>query len=181
MKLLAIIFLFLGLQAQATWVVGSNGVTCSAQGQSVLKGGTSPWPWGREMVFPWNDIDGVWQATASGCSSLFTFKVVSDYGGSRYISISQYDPKQCREIARGVGTETGKVVHAVLTGTNGSFELTIHAFRQDSLKPLNVRSALESPTDSVVVMRMRKVGTGLTQRANFQMERLKRTPVMLCE
>lgn len=181
MKFLATVFIFLGLQAQAAWVAGNNGVSCAPANQGVIKGGTSPWPWGREMVFPWNDIDGVWQASTGGCSSLFTFKVVNEAGGVRYVSISQYDPKQCKEIARGMGTETGKVVHAVLTGANGSFEMTIHAFRPASLKPMNLKSALESPMDSVVVMRMRKLGTGATQKANFQMERLKRTPVMLCE
>lgn len=192
MRFLAIVLIFVGLHANAAWIAGTNGVVCSASNESVIKGGISPWPWGREMVFPWSDIDGVWQASTGGCSSLFTFKVVNQVGtNTRLVSISQYDPKQCREIARGVGTETNKVVHAVLTGLNGSFELTIHAFKQENLKsnfPMQRptysngrRMQVPSPQDSVIVMRMRKMGPGSTIKANFQMERLKRTPVMLCE
>ncbi len=181
MKLLAVIFILIGLQAQAVWVVGNNGVTCSPSSQTVIKGGSNPWPWGREMVFPWNDIDGVWQASTGGCSSLFTFKVINEAGGVRSIVISQYDPKQCKEISSGKGIQVGKIVHGALTGANGSFEFTIHSFRQDTLKAMNFRTVTESSLDSVVVMRMRKMGTGATQMADFKMERLKKTPVMLCE
>ncbi len=181
MRILGFLIVAFALQAQASWVPMGDGLVCSKD-QVVIRGGSNPWPWGRETNFPWNGIQGVWQTSGSGCSSLFTFKVGSEIEkGARYVSISQYDPKACQETARGVGYENNRVVKAVLTGRTGTFELTIHAFRVRDLKPMGVLAAFDGSQDAVVVVRMRNMSSSARPKVTFQMERLKKNPVMLCQ
>jgi hypothetical protein len=171
----------LGLQAQGAWTPSGNGLVCSHE-QVVIRGGSNPWPWGREATFPWGGIQGVWQTSGTGCASLFTFKVGGEIErGAKYIHISQYDPKLCQETARGVGYENNRVVRAVLTGKNGTFELTIHAFRPQDLKPMSLQGVFDGSQDAVVVVRMRNMGSNTSQKVSFQMERLKKNPIMLCQ
>ena len=182
MKFLILALILVGFRAQAAWAYQDAGLVCLPPSQSVIKGGINPWPFGREMSFPWGGIQGVWQASNSGCSSLFLFKVGNEIDdGSRYMTIIQYDPKECREIARGVGYESNRVVRAVLAGDNGSFEMTIHAFRTADVKTRYGTFGDLTPQESVVVMRMRDLSSNSSQKADFKMERLKKNTVMLCQ
>lgn len=192
MKFLIATIFVLATSAQASWKqLETGGVTCNSSNPgTVIKGGVNPWPWGMEVMFPWTGIAGVWQMPTMGCSTLFVFKVAKDLSNNeRYITITQYDPVQCRQISSGVGYEQDRVVRAVMTGSNGSFELTIHAFRAQDLQarssmvePLGANFA--EPGAPIVVMRTRPiggVGGGGAQRANFKLQRLQKSPAMLCQ
>lgn len=179
MRFLVAAVLLLSMQAKASWIVDEGTVVCDEKSRSGkigggLKGGSNPWPWGQETSFPWLGIEGVWQVSNSSCSNLFMFKVGGVMGtGERYIRITQYDPVQCKVLATGVGYEGSRVVKAVLTGQRGSFEMTIHAFKDSDLK-----TSVGGGT--VVVMRLRPIGSA-TVPNGYQLDRLQKSVRMVCE
>jgi hypothetical protein len=142
------------------------------------------WPWGLETSFPWTGIQGVWQVTGSDCSTLYVFRIVQESGSEKTLNISHYDPVSCQVISIGKGTEYNNVVRAVLAGRQGSYEMTIHAFRSADLSKGRMKSysgTLGNGMPPVMVMRVFPLGSRPSDKATFRIERIEKNPNMLCE
>jgi hypothetical protein len=95
-------------------------------------GGPQPWPWGYELDFPWNKVNGAY--TVDNCES--TFFVVNSHiyharkghPARRVVSLKQYDAKTCKLVAQGEGIEYHHVVSVVMKGEQ-SFVVGLHAFQ----------------------------------------------------
>lgn len=115
--------------------VASAQYQCSAQ--PLGRGGSDPWPFGKELDFPWHGIQGTWMAEVNGCQSYFSIKTVklNSKTEERHLSIQEFDPYTCEVISRGVGFERGKVVRARMSGlTTGTYDVRIHVFNRADLK-----------------------------------------------
>ncbi|HEY8269560.1 MAG TPA: hypothetical protein VIG33_01620, partial [Pseudobdellovibrionaceae bacterium] len=95
---------------------------------------THPWPWGFEVKFPWNEVQGIWRAEDNGKAVYFSFRRVEE----KRVKIKQIDFATCSVIGTGQGLERDKTLVAQII-TNRSVEpynLTIYAFNEeDSHKP----------------------------------------------
>jgi len=65
-----------------------------------------PYPWGNELQFPWNMIQGSWMVKGN-YHAYVTFQVVGTNGSSseRQLLIRQYSSSNCELVAVGVGVE----------------------------------------------------------------------------
>jgi hypothetical protein len=125
--------------------------SCNAIGKSeLLRGGGDVWPWGEEMPFPWKGIQGVWMAEIDGCSSYFTFTTLKMDSGINQLRVKQFDMETCKLISRGVGYEQDRYVKAVLTGRRGTFDITVHVFRNTPSKSSPRQDYFESKTATVL-------------------------------
>jgi hypothetical protein len=146
-------------------------------------GGPIIWPWGQEITFPWAGIQGIWQVSGSNCASLFMFKMIQQNGTEKVLDITEYDPSLCTVLARGKGVESNRVVRAVLAGANGSFEMTIHAFKQAGLVTSSYRYRDDDAigAGTVVAMKVFPLGGRPTKKSAYKIDRLEKNPSMLCE
>jgi hypothetical protein len=156
------------------------------QGTAFPTGGPIIWPWGREVTIPWSGIQGVWQFSGTDCSKVFLFKIIKQTTTERVLEIIQYNPVSCTVIARGPGYESNRVIRAVLTGLQGPFELTIHAFKfNDVSSPYSRRSPYNrQPTQEpgpVMVMRVFPINGKPSPQTTFKIDRLETNPTMLCQ
>lgn len=179
--------LIISLGASATyWIPDTNGgLVCGRAGNTIEpSGGPIIWPWGQEITFPWSGIQGIWQVNGSNCASLFMFKMIQQNGTEKVLDITEYDPTLCSVLARGKGVESNRVVRAVLAGSNGSFEMTIHAFKQSGLINQGIyrsRSSDDIGPGTVVAMKIFPLGGKPTKRSTYKIDRLEKNPSMLCE
>jgi len=161
-----------------------GGLVCgNNRSNEVPTGGPIIWPWGQEIIFPWSGIQGIWQVSGSNCSTLFMFRLIQQTATERVLDITEYDPSLCAVVARGKGIESNRVVRAVLAGANGSFEMTIHAFKQSGViaqSSLRLKSD-DISTGTVVAMKIYPLGGKPTKRATYKIDRLEKNPAMLCE
>jgi hypothetical protein len=85
----------------------------------------NPWPWAKQLPFPWDNIEGTWTES----SSLFTYSIekVENSWGDRHVIVKQIDPNTGIIIAQGVGNENseGIVVAAMSGGEENQYLLTI--------------------------------------------------------
>lgn len=178
--LFAAILMMAGFSANAA----VNNLSCRPTEGYSPEGGVVVWPWGQEILFPWNGIQGVWQVSEVSCSKLYIFKVIRQSAtGEKIMSVTEYDPTVCKVSATGKGVESRKgVVRAIMTNRMGSFELTIHAFSQNDVK-LRLRSGFRagSSTGPVFVMRMYQIGNRPSAKYTYRIEQIDRNPSMVCE
>lgn len=146
---------------------------------SVITGGDSnPWPWGKEVRFPWLSLQGVWVPGDGSCNSLFLFKAQTNQGQNRIIHIMQYDPSTCEKLAWGAGLEADKVLYASMVTKEGkSFDLTVRAFDEATIPSALASSPL---AENVVVMSMYPKGDW-ERRMSYQMQKVTDVPVVLCD
>ena len=97
-------------------------------------GGMLPWPWGSELVFPWRDIEGVWQAKTEGpgVPTYFSFRVIREFCGERVIIVKQLAADKKKVLAVGIGTETNRVVKGEIYASEEKLEITVRAYKGDS-------------------------------------------------
>lgn len=111
---------------------------------------THPWPWGFEVKFPWDEVQGIWRAENDGKVLYFSFRRVQE----KRVKIKQLDFETCTVIGSGQGLERDKTLVAQIV-TNRSVEpynLTIYAFNEeDSPKPPILH---QIGKDHVIVVRM---------------------------
>lgn len=102
-------------------------------------GGVNPWPWkfeqpwGHELPFPWDDIQGIWSGTIDGENIVFSFEK-TDFGrGDHRIRVKQLAPNTMQEIASGLGTEKNRVVKAVVTGGRDKYyRMTVRLIQEEN-------------------------------------------------
>lgn len=109
---------------------------CAYSKDQITGGGGFPWPWNKELKFPWVKLQGTWETSSDDCSALFHFDVApaNPNTGERFIKIMQINPATCAVVAKGVGQESGRVVKALMVGNNKKFELTIRAFSEEDVR-----------------------------------------------
>lgn len=92
-----------------------------------------PWPFGQELAFPWDDIQGLWLAEGEGFAAYFSLRVtVEKEAGVRILKIKQLDAATCKTVATGVGIEQDSVVRAQMTAREGrTFRVSFRAFDPD--------------------------------------------------
>lgn len=172
MKLLAVI-----LMVVMGWSQASQAVSSCRHESTITGGDDNPWPWGKEIIFPWLSIQGVWVPTEGDCNSLFVFRTRSTQTQNRVIHIMQYDPTTCEKLAWGAGIESDRIVRASMVTKDGkSFDVTVRAFDETS-----VNNFFNSPLNrNVVVMSMYPKGSW-ERRMSYPMQRVTEVPVMLCD
>jgi hypothetical protein len=163
--------------------VFSNGARaqyqCSAK--TFSRGGSDPWPFGKELDFPWHGVQGTWMAEIKGCESYFSIKTVklNSKTEERHLSIQEFDPYTCEVISRGVGFEKGKVVRARMSGlSTGTYDVRIHVFNRADLKG-TTGSRMSSGGRTVYMMSMSKSWTEKAE--NVALTKIASDASALCE
>lgn len=167
------IVLLLVIQAHVLWAFNSSEQVCTGSVATMdpnrTYGGSVPWPWGREIDFPLPNMEGVWQISENGCARLFIFKLQKQTKNkAEHLSISEYDPSQCRVISTGQGYKKNRVVWAVMKGASGDFGLTVHAFRDAKTKDVHIVTKVIALTKS-------------QQSATFEINRLTKDMSVVCK
>lgn len=142
-------FLFISLSSHAKANASSDFYTLKIPAQiDRSKDGTEPvpWPFGTEIPFPWDDINGVWKVVSGSKEVYFSFRVLppSD-DGERQINIQQINPRSCAVTANGIGYEIDRVVRGVMNGRGLSYRISIRAFLDERA------SAVNGPTQVTVL------------------------------
>lgn len=94
-------------------------------------GGDFPWPWGFEVKFPWDDVQGIWRIQKDDMVLYFSFRRVQ----AKRIKIKQIDITTCQVIGTGQGLERGNTIVAQIRNTYSeeTYNLTIYAFNEEDL------------------------------------------------
>jgi hypothetical protein len=93
-----------------------------------------PFPGGKTAVgvgFPWNSMNGVWEASDSSTGTQFSFEVVRGPSGQNALHVVQFDPNTGAVLGEGVGLEVpgSNIVHIHLDTTNGvGLEITLRSY-----------------------------------------------------
>lgn len=91
-----------------------------------------PFPMSTTLPFPWDKIEGIWNAKGNGVDLIFNFKVQTDRDGRQFLSVEQLDAKTGERVAQGVGlsVENDKLVRAGMSGSfGGAYMLFIGSYR----------------------------------------------------
>lgn len=96
-------------------------------------GGSHPWPWGFEVKFPWDDVQGIWRVQKDDTVLYFSFRRVQ----AKRIKIKQIDITNCQVVGTGQGLERDKTIVAQIRNTYSeeTYNLTIYAFNEEDLEP----------------------------------------------
>ncbi len=149
----------------------------SEPSNKILRGGgggePGPWPLGPELPFPWDDIEGIWSGTIDGLEIVFSFEVIENNLGQRQISVKEIDPTTGEPILAGIGTESDKVVRAIMTaGRKKKYYLTIRQVKDETCQEdktvtiVTVQSM--SINDYVYLFAIQKISnTPLTQAMKY--------------
>lgn len=120
----------------------------------------TPFPWGTELPFPWNDIRGTWWAQQENFGSYFTFRVVSSHAdGLNKLRVRQIDGETCKQIAVGVGIEgADRVVRVQMSGEDERvYRLSVRAFDANRMTVPEVGTG-NSYNDQFMVMSIGEIG-----------------------
>lgn len=84
-------------------------------------------PWGKEVSFPWKEIEGTWNYEK--LNGKFEFIVVSDEeSGNKVVRVSEYDyDNHLKAQGVGIADEDMKIVRAVMQSGDGAYLLLIRA------------------------------------------------------
>lgn len=96
-------------------------------------GGSHPWPWGFEVKFPWDDVQGIWRVQKDDTVLYFSFRRVQ----AKRIKIKQIDITTCQVVGTGQGLERDRTIVAQIRNTYSeeTYNLTIYAFNEEDLEP----------------------------------------------
>jgi hypothetical protein len=124
-------------------------------------GGDFPWPWGLEVSFPWDDIQGVWKVENKGKIYYFGFRRVQD----KRIFVTQFDASRCLTLGSGPGFIRNKAQNFVvsqitLKATGDAYRMAIYAFdEQDSPEPPAAADGEATVPEHVMVARITSMST----------------------
>ncbi|MFN7823853.1 MAG: hypothetical protein ACK5P6_00670 [Pseudobdellovibrionaceae bacterium] len=142
-------------------------------------GPVDPWPFGKELEFPWRGIQGTWAAEVDGCVTYFAFKTVRQANNDRVLNVREFDPVTCELKSSGVGFERSRVVRARMSGGFvGTYDMRIHVFNRADMKmkdktstPRTVYMLAMSPiwdNRAAVATRLTKVSNDANGRCNLE-------------
>lgn len=147
MKQLSLLFVFL------LFYTATATSTTPFDGKIPIEGGVpGPFPWGSEIDFPWESIEGLWITKED--RTLFEFRVLSiKENGTRIVSITHYsiDPHRgmLTPIAEGqcFSRKDAKIVDCRLIGEHLSYWVFVRTY-DNSLKHLE-----HEPTATILTIR----------------------------
>ena len=147
-----------------------------------LRGPGDAWPWGLEVPFPWRGIQGSWNAKIGDSNYYFRFVSVHSNNGINQLQVTQYSGLNCGVVANGIGYEQNRVVKAVMVGEGGSFNMTVHVFRQADLKDLKVPPNFVEiqGAKTVTVMNISSM-KGPVVRETYQLTKMEADIAAFCE
>lgn len=139
------------------------------------------WPWGKEVEFPWDSIQGVWVAKSFvGLSTYFSFQVAKN-NGRNILKITQYARFTCDLIAQGVGYEAQRVVKAKLKGPQHKSNIQIHFFkRSDVIGSDDTDDQLDNSDDIMAVV-MVKSSENSRSPTFFDITKISSDPKDFCQ
>lgn len=132
-KLLQMLLFLCGVCiSHSVWAGDMQAPSCP--GSSVTRGpgdDTHPWPWGFEVQFPWDHIQGIWKVEKGSRTYYFSFKRIL----TKRILIHQFDVATCKVVGTGQGYERDRTVRSQIRNnmTNEVYNLTLAAFNEDGL------------------------------------------------
>lgn len=142
------------------------------------------WPWGAELPFPWKGIQGTWVARIEGETIYFRFVTVRSSQGFNQLQVTQHD-ERCRVMANGAGYETDRVVKALMVGPAGTFNLTVHVFRQSDVLKESKNGILATAPRSRTATVLNLIplgGSGVSTRFTYQLYKVDSDPTtMFCD
>jgi len=126
--------IFIGATVQANTCYSNVSSSCPrvSTGGGGVGGGDFPWPWGFEVTFPWNDVQGIWRVQKDDTVLHFSFRRVQ----AKRIKIRQIDVASCQVVGTGQGLERDKTIVAQIRNTYSeeTYNLTIYAFNEEDLE-----------------------------------------------
>lgn len=102
------------------------------------RGPEVPFPMNTTLPFPWDKIEGIWNAKGNGVDLIFCFEVQTDRDGRQVLTVEQLDAKTGERVAQGVGlsVENDKLVRAAMTGSfGGAYMLFIGSYKDPNFAP----------------------------------------------
>lgn len=98
-----------------------------------------PWPFGSEIAFPWEDIEGIWmgERTDAFHTTYFSLRVKNHGHQERVLEIHElaYDigARRFKILSQGQGVESHRVVRGQMVGIvpKGRYRFSIRAFEED--------------------------------------------------
>jgi hypothetical protein len=84
-----------------------------------------PWPWEKELPFPWDNIEGTWGGVYDGETMVFSFKIIDSGTGHRQIRVKQINPENMTVTARGLGVEYNNVLRATVVGDGHEYRMSV--------------------------------------------------------
>ncbi len=112
--------------------VASNANCLRTEEEREIKGGGGIiWPLDESLVFPWKNLQGVWQTiNTDRCDTNFIFQVKNNSEGKFLVTVYQIDPYQCRPIATGSGVTDDRVLTALMKEKGGVvYNLSVRVFK----------------------------------------------------
>ncbi len=88
-------------------------------------------PWGKELTFPWEHIEGTW--SYEKVHEKFEFTVISKYDdGTRVVRVVEYDhDNNIKASGIGVAGPDKRIVRAAMQSEEGSYLLLVRAFKDE--------------------------------------------------
>lgn len=149
---------------------------------TVLRDPGDAWPWGAELPFPWRGIQGTWMTTINGEDTFFKFVTVRSSGGFNQLQVTEYRGSSCEVIAHGAGYEQNRVVKAVMISAAGTFNLTVHVFREEDVRDARAADCEQSnrTPKTVTVMNVSPMGSGTETRMTYRLYKIDSDPQGPC-
>lgn len=157
----------------------------SSQAENVIQRDPGDaFPWGAEIPFPWEGIQGTWMTQINGQVQYFSFNVIKYTDGANQLQVHQYGPADCYLLAHGKGYEQNRVVRAIMVGDQGTFNLTVHVFRQADIKSSENLGIWGTQSDrTVTVMKISPLTNDSqkgAERMTYQLFKLSNEPCAVC-
>jgi hypothetical protein len=135
---------------------------------------THPWPWGLEVPFPWEDVQGVWKVESHGNEYYFGFRRTQE----KRLVVTQFDASRCVTLGSGPGLIRSKgqkyvVAQITMKATGDVYRMAIYAFaEEDSPEPPAVAGDDGSGSEHVVVARITNMSSTAEREMAVQMARI---------
>src|SRR6185437_14921782 len=104
-----------------------------ALARNVHELGDVPFPWGTAIPFPWENIEGIWQAKFGKYVDYFSFRLVSQPGWQEpEVQVLEVESNLHTVLATGNGfaSSNGKLVQALMNSKRGCYVLIVRAYQR---------------------------------------------------
>lgn len=91
-----------------------------------------PFPLSAQIPFTWNTIDGTWVGEDKDVVMYYSFQVLSDCAGSKFLKVYHIEPEYSVVVSegRGYAYRDGKTVRAIMRG-DSQYMLIVRSFRDE--------------------------------------------------
>lgn len=136
----------------------------------ITRDDTIPWPWGKELPFPWTFAQGVWLVEYKDFSTYFSFRVVRSAGGLNQLEVTQIDPTTCEQTSAGVGVEQDRLVRAQMQSRYGhTYRILLRSFDEKQVAASQVEVGAKPVNGQYMVMTIIPFDTQATVTVPMQL------------